>query len=113
MYKCLCYKCNLGNQPFTKRTIQEHCKKNLEYLGELTASENHQKHVVHVQDCYKRTTELLDTTLEDSQSSRLLASSYFDLLMTLLICIDLDDAPIASPDDNTHLQGTDVAWMGR
>jgi hypothetical protein len=28
----------------------------------------------------------------------LLVSSYFNLLMTLLICIDLDDVPIASPE---------------
>ena len=38
-------------------------------------------------------------------------SSYFNILMTLLICIDLDDAPLASPHDSDGETGDFDAMM--
>jgi hypothetical protein len=78
LYKCPCYMCILGKQPYTRKTILGHCKQNLDYLVHLKATGAHQNLMKDAKDCHDRTIELLNNTLEDSQSSGQSGSPYPD-----------------------------------
>src|ERR1700677_2241706 len=76
-YNCPCYKCR-SQKLLTKRTIQAHCKSNLDYLDHLRASGTFPSILAHVQECYYQTTELLSSVTEESQSSRQSTSPFPD-----------------------------------
>lgn len=103
-YLCPCFRC-ISRKQLSKRTIRIHSRENLEHLNNLIASGAHQETVDFVQQCHIEITQLLGSLTEGSQSSRQLGSShpggkcliFFNALNNLLICLDLADAPIASP----------------
>jgi len=104
-HTCPCFKCKSGRD-VTRKTLYTHFRQNQDHLDQLTAIGANQDILGFVQGCHYQMIDLLNsltegTHVEQSGSSypggeagEHLISYNFD---HLLICLDLADAPIGSP----------------
>jgi hypothetical protein len=69
-YKCPCYDCNGKKKPVTKRTIQDHWKKNTEHLAKLRTTGGLPRVVKYTKKCSYKLSKLLNSIKENSQTSR-------------------------------------------
>lgn len=104
-HTCPCYRCCSGKD-LTRKSIRSHFRANAEHLEQLRNSGANKDFVDFVQDCHDQMIVLIDSFNEGAHSSGQSRSPYpsgecsydfQDDFNYLLICLDLADAPMASP----------------